>query len=293
MNNIIEIYNKIKTNKSTKIGSIIIFFYLLIALFAPFIAGVYNIEDPYIVKQHSFSPLPQKPSLKAPFGTTQNQYDIFYAMVWGTRLAFKISISVVLISMIIGIILGWLSGYYGKFLDELIMRFTDMILSIPSLVLAMVIAAILGPGIEKIIIAIAFVWWPSYARVFRSEILKIKSMDFITYPRVLNASSWWILKKHIIPNAIYNIIIMASLDIANVVLLASSLSFLGLGSPPGYSDWGQIISMSRNWIIQSFTNPVQYSHIVIIPSIFIFFFIYSFNLVADSFRDIFDPKQTR
>ncbi|MGC8729606.1 MAG: ABC transporter permease [Elusimicrobiales bacterium] len=293
MNSLKDIFKKLISNKQSKIGVFIISLYILVGIFAPFIAGKYNPNDPYISKQHSFSPIPQKPSLKAPFGTTQNQYDIFYSMVWGTRLAFKISVTVVVISALIGIIIGWLSGYYGGLTDELIMRFTDMILSIPSLVLAMVIASILGPGMEKIVIALAFVSWPSYARLFRSEILKIKSMDYIEYSRIIKANSFWILKKHIIPNAIYNLIIMASLDIANIVLMASSLSFLGLGSPQGYADWGQVISMSRNWIISSLSNPLEYAHIVIIPSAFIFFFVYGFNLIGDSFRDIFDPKQTR
>ncbi|MEF3280772.1 MAG: ABC transporter permease [Elusimicrobiota bacterium] len=284
-----EIIKKLLSNKQSTIGLIIISAYIIIAILAPLIAKPQNI-DPYITNQHGFSIEPQKPSSKAIFGTTQNQYDIFYAMVWGTRLAFKISIVVIIISFFIGIILGWISGYYGRWLDEIIMRFTDIVLSIPSLVLAMVIASVLGPGINKIIIALALVSWPSYARLFRSEILKIKSMDFVLYPKILGASSWWILKKHIIPNSVYTIVIMASLDIANVVLMASSLSFLGLGSPPGYSDWGQIISMSRNWIIQSFSNPAEYSHIVLIPSAFIFFFVLGFNLVGDAFRDIFDPR---
>ena len=289
----IELINKMRNNRGAFTGVIIILIYVMIAIFAPFIAGRSNPDDPYIAKQYSFSPVPQKPSFKAPFGTTQNQYDIFYSMVWGTRLAFKISLFVVLISFIIGIIIGWISGYYGRIIDEIIMRFTDMVLSIPSLVLAMVIASILGPGIEKIIIAIAFVSWPSYARLFRSEVLKIKSMDYITYSKIIGATPFWILRKHIMPNSIYNIIIMASLDIANIVLMASSLSFLGLGSPQGYCDWGQVISMSRNWIISSFSNPLEYSHIVIIPSVFIFTFVLGFNLIGEAFRDIFDPKQIK
>lgn len=291
--NKLNLIKKLFSNRQSALGIVIILFYILIAILSPQIAPPYNNNDPYIIKQHSFMPAPQKPSLKAPFGTTQNQYDIFYAMVWGTRLAFKISLIVVLISFLIGVIIGWISGYYGGILDEIMMRITDVFLSIPSLVFSMIIVAILGPGVEKVIIAISFVWWPSYARLFRGEILKIKSMDYITYSKVINAKAIWILRKHLIPNTIYNLIIMASLDIANVVLMASSLSFLGLGSPYGYSDWGQVIAMARNWIISSFTNPLEYSHIVIIPSLFIFFFVFAFNIVGESFRDIFDPKNIR
>ncbi|MBP7796135.1 MAG: ABC transporter permease [Elusimicrobiales bacterium] len=286
-----NLYSRIIKNRQATVGVAIILLYIIIAVFAPIIAGVSDTRDPYIAKQHSFSPVPEKPSSKAIFGTTQNQYDIFYSMIWGTRLAFKISVFVVMISLVIGVILGWLSGYYGGWVDDVIMRITDIVLSIPSLILAIVIASILGPGIDKIIAAIAFVSWPSYARLFRSEILKIKSMDFITYSKLAGASSWWIFKKHLIPNSIYSVIVIAALDISNIVLMASSLSFLGLGSPQGYSDWGEVISMSRNWIISSFSNPAAYWHIVVIPSAFMFFFVLAFNMVGDSFRDIFDPNR--
>jgi len=284
-----ELIKKLWKNKKTKYGLIILTVYIALALFAPLIAKPYRQDNPYIVKQHSFSPIPQKPSLKAPFGTTQNQYDIFYAMVWGTRLIFKITIKVILISLLIGLVLGGVSGYYGGLIDEVIMRFTDIILSVPSLILAIFVSAVLGPGIEKVVIAISFVWWPAYARIFRSEILKIKSMDFIKYSQMIGAGIFWIFRKHIIPNAIYNVMILASLDIANIVIIASSLSFLGLGSPPGYADWGQIISLSRNWLISGLSS-IEYSHIVLIPSVFIFLFVFSLNLITETLRDIFDPR---
>ncbi|MCX7641666.1 MAG: ABC transporter permease [Elusimicrobiales bacterium] len=287
MNNFIE---KIFSHKSAKFGVSIIILYVLIAVISPIIAPPYKESDPYIVKQHGFEIKPQKPSSKYLFGTTQNQYDIFYAMVWGTRLAFKISIAVVVISFLIGIILGGISGYYGGVIDEIIMRFTDIILSIPSLVLAMIVAVVLGPGIENVVVAVTCVWWPSYARMFRSEVLKIRNSDYVIYSKISGGNTFWIFRKHILPNSIYPIIIMASLDIANVVLLASSLSFLGIGSPPGYADWGQMISMSRNWIVSSFSNPLSYAHTVVIPSLFIFFFVFGFNLVGESARDILDPK---
>lgn len=293
MNSLKEIYLKLISNKASKYGILIIIVYVMIAVFAPYIAKPSNPRDPYIVKQHGYSPKPEKPSKKAMFGTTQNQYDIFYAMVWGTRLAFKISIIAVFISFMIGLILGWISGYYGGIIDEIIMRITDIVLSIPSLVLAIVIVAILGQGIEKLITAITLVSWPGYARLFRSEVLKLKSMDFITASKISGANAFWILRKHIIPNAIYTMVIMATLDIANIVLMAASLGFLGLGSPQGYADWGQIISMSRNWIIASAYSPLEYWHTVFIPFVFIFMFILAFNMVGDSFRDIFDPKNIR
>lgn len=284
-----DILRRIWSHTSARIGLIIVIFYILIAVFAPFLAKPYKVSDPYIVKQHGFEIQPKKPSLKYPFGTTQNQYDIFYAMVWGTRLAFKISIVVVFISFIIGVFIGGIAGYYGGVVDEILMRFTDVIISLPSLVLAMVVATVLGPGIENLIIAITLVWWPSYARMFRGEVLKIKNADYINYAKVAGGGTFWIFKKHIIPNAIYTVIILSSLDIANVVLIASSLSFLGIGSPPGYADWGQVISISRNWIISSLSDPFSYLHTIAIPSLFIFFFVLGFNLIGEAVRDIVDP----
>lgn len=285
----IDIFKKIFSNKMSQIGFVIVIFYILVALLAPVIAPPQN-SDPYVVKQHGFEVQPKKPSFKYIFGTTQNQYDIFYAMVWGTRLAFRISIIVVFVSFITGVIIGGIAGYMGGIYDEILMRLTDVIISVPSLVLAMIVATVLGPGIENIIIAVSCVWWPNYARLFRSEVLRIKNSDFITYSRISGGTTLWIFLKHIIPNSIYTVIVMASLDIANVVLIASSLSFLGIGSPQGYSDWGQIIAMSRNWIVSSFSDPFSYLHTIFIPSAFIFFFVLGFNLIGESVRDIFDPK---
>lgn len=285
-----EFLKRIFIHKSAKVGFIIVILYVLVAILAPFIAKPYKESDPYIVKQHGFEVQPKKPSFMYPFGTTQNQYDIFYAMVWGTRLAFKMSIIVVFISLLVGIIIGGISGYYGGIFDEILMRFTDIIISIPSLVLAMIVATVLGPGIENMVIAVTLVWWPSYARMFRSEVLKIRNADYINYSKISGANTLWIFRKHILPNSIYTVIIMASLDIANVVLIASSLSFLGIGSPPGYADWGQIISMSRNWIISSFSDPLLYAHTIIIPSTFIFLFVLGFNLIGEAARDILDPR---
>lgn len=284
-----DVLKKILSNKKARFGFAIILFYLFCALFSPILAKPQS-HDPYIVRQHGFDIEPKRPSFQYPFGTTQNQYDIFYAMIWGTRLAFKIGIFVIVISFFIGVILGGISGYFGGIIDEIIMRFTDVVMSIPSIVLAMVIAVVLGPGIERMIIAISLVWWPSYARMFRSEVLRIKNADFVFYSKICGAGFWWIFTKHIIPNTLFTVIVLASLDIANVVLMASSLSFLGIGSPPGYADWGQIISMSRNWITQGFSKPLLYAHTIVIPSTFIFIFVLGFNLLGEALRDIFDPK---
>lgn len=281
---------RFKKNKTSIFGIGIVLFFVIVAIIAPWISNPVS-DNPYQIPQHGYSLEPKPPDTNLIFGTTEQQYDLFYGIVWGTRTAFKIGITVVAISLIIGIILGGIAGFYGSWIDEIVMRFTDIILAFPGIVLAVVIVAMLGPGIEKVAIAIAMVSWPSYARLFRGDVMSVKRLDFVTASKSLGAGDFWIFRKHILPNSIYPVIIVASLDIGSIVLTAAALSFLGLGSPAGYADWGQLIAMSRNWILGTAGNPFAYWHTLLIPGIAIFLFVLGWNLIGDAFRDILDPRQ--
>jgi len=215
-----DFFRRICENKSSLVGAIIICCFILVAAFAPVISRPHS-QNPYLLPQYGYSPEPQPPSKRHIFGTTQDQYDLFHAIVWGTRTAFKIGIVVVGISLALGVILGILSGYYGGWIDETIMRFTDIILSLPGLVLAVVIVCMLGPGIEKVIIAIAAVSWPGYARLMRGDVMVIKNNDFVSAAKIMGASDLWIFTKHILPNSIYPLVIVGSLDIGAIVLTAA------------------------------------------------------------------------
>jgi len=275
-------------------GIIILLIFVIVAVFAPLIAPPpEGHRDAYQIPRDGYSPIPQPPSGEHYFGTTEGQYDIFYGVVWGARSAFKVGLAVIGIVLAIGIVLGSLAGYFGGIVDEIIMRVTDIFLAFPALILAMAITAALGPSLRSVLIAITVVSWPAYARLIRGDILAIREEDYVEAARGVGASHFRIIGRHILPNSIYPALIMASLDIGAVVLAAAALSFLGLGVPEGYADWGQMIQFSRNWIVGPPGNPLAYWYTVTIPGLFILFFVLGWNLLGDAFRDILDPRLAR
>jgi len=279
-------------NPLTIIGLVIIILFALIAVFAPLIAPPQG-SDPYRIPHTGWKMAPSPPSDLHPLGTLEQQYDIFYGVVWGTRLAFRIGVVVVFANLLIGIILGALAGYYGGITDEIIMRITDMFYAIPFLVAAMALVVAIGRGLKAVIIVLIILGWPTYTRVIRGEILVLREKDYILAARAGGASSLRIIFKHILPNSIYSVLIIASMNIGTVVLTAAALSFLGLGSETGYADWGQMVAMSRNWIVGPADNRLAYWYVVIIPGFVIAMFVLGWNLLGDAARDVFDPKMRR
>ena len=285
---------QLKKNPLSIIGVAILITFIIIAILAPFIApppeGHY---DRYMIPRDGFSPTPQPPSEEHIFGTTEGQYDIFYGVIWGTRSAFQVGLIVIGVVLVIGILLGSLSGYFGGIIDEIIMRITDIFMAFPALILAMAITVALGPSLKSVMLALITVSWPPYARLIRGDILVVREEDYVEASRGIGSSHLRIITRHILPNSIYPTLIMASLDIGAVVLAAAALSFLGLGAPEGYADWGQMINFSRNWIVGPPGDPLAYWYTVTIPGIFIFLFVMGWNLLGDSFRDILDPRLAR
>ena len=281
-------------NPLSLIGIIVIVFFVILAIFAPLIAPVpEGHRDPYMIPRDGYSATPQPPNEEHIFGTTEGQYDIFYGVIWGTRSAFRVGLVVIGIVVAIGIVLGSLAGYFGGLLDEIIMRITDIFLAFPALILAMAIVAAIGPSLRSVMIALIVVSWPSYARLIRGDILQVREEDYIEASRGLGASSGRVIIRHALPNSIYPTLVMASLDIGAVVLAAAALSFLGLGAPEGYADWGQLTSFARNWIVGPPGNSLKYWYAVTIPGRFILFFVLGWNLLGDAFRDILDPRLAR
>jgi peptide/nickel transport system permease protein len=275
-------------------GIIIIVIFVIIAIFAPLIAPTpAGHLDAYMIPRDGYFAQPQPPSAEHIFGTTQGQYDIFYGVIWGTRSAFRVALVVIGITLVIGIVLGSLAGYFGGLLDEVIMRITDIFLAFPALILAMAIVTAIGPSLKSVMIALSAVWWPAYARLIRGDILQVREEDYVEAARGLGASSRSVIVRHVLPNAIYPTLIMASLDIGAVVLSAAGLSFLGLGAPEGYADWGQMTEFARNWMVGPPGDPFKYWYAVITPGVFILFFVMGFNLLGDAFRDVFDPRLAR
>ncbi len=288
-----KVWSALKRKPMSLIGFALIGFFVAVAVAAPVLAPPEpGARDVYQIPQDGYSPDPVRPTPEHIFGTTEQQYDLYYGMVWGTRTAFRVALSVVTIALFIGILMGAAAGFYGGWVDEVIMRFTDVMLAFPDLVLAVVIVSVRGPGLGNVMIAVTVVSWPAYARLLRGEVLSLKERDFVAAARALGASDFRILFRHIIPNAIYPLLVVASLSMGRLVITAAALSFLGLGAPAGYADWGQLISLSRNWILGSSGNPLEFWHTVFIPGFTIFLFVLGWNLLGDAVRDILDPRQS-
>jgi peptide/nickel transport system permease protein len=280
------------SNPLSVIGLCLIVMFGIVAILAPVICPP-KYPDPYRIPHTGFRIEPSPPSVAHPLGTTQQQYDMLYGLVWGTRSAFKIGVLVVAANLLIGVLLGAIAGYFGGTVDEVIMLVTDIFYAIPFLIMAMAMVVAIGRGLKAVIIVLIILEWPSYTRVLRSDILVTRSKDFIQAARASGASHLRIIFTHILPNAMYSVLILASLNIGTTILTAASLSFLGLGSETGTADWGQIVSLCRNWIVGAPGNRFAYWYTVFIPGFVISLFVLGWNLLGDAVRDVFDPKMRR
>jgi len=281
---------KFMSNPLGVIGLLLLVFFLVVAIIAPVLAPPAWEGEPYRIPRDGFSPTPKPPNDEHPFGTTEGQYDIYYGLIWGTRSAWIISLIVVGCSATIGIVVGSISAFYGGLVDEVIMRVTDIFYAFPFLVGAMVLTTILGRGLDNVMIALIALGWMGYARLIRGDILKIRESEYVLAARAAGAGSLRLLARHILPNAIWPVTVQATMAMGSIVITAAALSFLGVGAPLGYADWGQLISYSRNWVIGFQGNPLAYWYVVIYPSVAITLFCLSWNLVGDALRDILDPR---
>jgi peptide/nickel transport system permease protein len=271
-------------------GLVLLVFFMVVGLLAPVLAPPARPSEPYRIPRDGYSSMPKPPSAEHPFGTAEGQFDIYYGIIWGTRTAWRVSLIVVGCSAAIGIFLGSISAFYGGILDEILMRFTDIFYAFPFLVAAMVLTSILGRGLTNVMIALVFFGWMGYARLIRSDILRLRDADYVQAARAAGAGTLRLLLRHILPNAIWPVVVQASMSMGSIVITAAALSFLGVGAPLGYADWGQLISYARNWILGLYGNPLAYWYVVIYPSVAITLFCLSWNLVGDALRDILDPR---
>jgi len=269
----------LKKNALTKFALYAVIILSLIAIFVP----IFLPEDVHVNQDANPAEKLLSPSLEHPFGTDELGRDIFKRVAIGTRISLRTAVLAVGVAIIIGVPIGAVAGYFGGFIDEILMRFTDIFLGFPSLLLAIVISAFLGPNLNNATLAIALSWWPWYTRIVRGQAVSLKERQFVKASQALGAPSGSIIIKHIIPNCIAPIIVQASMDIGGVILTIASLSFLGLGAQAPIPEWGLMVSTSRNY----FLNAWWYS---IFPGLAIFFTVLIFNLLGDGLREILDPK---
>ena len=226
------------------------------------------------------------PNIKHIFGTDQFGRDIFTRIVYGTRVSFLVSISSVTISILFGVTIGLIGGFFGGWIDNLLMRTMDVVFTFPAMLLAIFIMAILGETIINVIVAIGIIYTPQFARVTRAAVLSVKSMDYIQAAVALGISQFKIITKHILRNILASVIVQTSLTLSLAILLESALSFLGLGVQPPAPSWGNMLSKSREFmIIAPWT--------ALFPGLAIVVLVLGFNLLGDGLRDILDPKLRR
>lgn len=259
------------------IGVSLLTFWIIVAIFAPLLAP--------------HSPLTQEATILVPpnhahlFGTDQVGRDILSRVIYGARVTLPLSLLLVVLSMGVGSAIGAIAGYFGGAIDSILMRFTDMVLAFPGIILAMAVAAALGPQLRNAVIAVVIVSWPTYARVVRGMILSSKNSEYVTASRLLGSSTWRTLIVDLRPNISGTVIVLGALQAGDAVLTLSGLSFLGLGAQPPSAEWGAMVSSGANnfdkWWVGVF------------PGLAILTTVLAFNFIGDTLRDVLDPRTAK
>lgn len=270
---------KLKKNKLTMVGAVILGVIILAAVFAPVLTP-YNPNMIDAVNKF------QGPSWSHWFGTDEVGRDIFTRILYGARLSLGLGIVAILIAAGIGLVIGTISGYFGGMIDQAIMRTMDMVLAFPTLILAMALAAALGPSIQNAMIAIALVKIPVYVRLARSETLSLRESLFVKSAQTFGIRPFRIIRKHIMPNSVSPVIIQGTLDVGDAILLIATLGFLGLGAQPPAPEWGAMISIGWKYLLDFWWYPT-------FPCLFLFLSAGALNLIGDGVRDVLDPRSSR
>lgn len=271
-----SMWDALRKNKAALFGLFVIIVLIIIAIIGPYIT-------PYDPNEQILLDKSQTPSSAHWFGTDNLGRDIFSRVIVGTRVSLFVGVSAVAFSLVLGTVFGSIAGYFGGKIDAFIMRIMDIMLSIPSILLAVTLMAALGKGLDKAIIAIGVVSIPEYARIIRSSILSVKENDYVAAAKVLGNSNSRIIFHHILPNVLSSIVVRATLGISTAILDTAALGFLGLGVQPPIAEWGDMLGRVRSMVL-------VYPHMLIFPGLAITLAVLAFNLFGDGLRDALDPK---
>lgn len=261
------------------IGFAIVAFMVIVATCAPIIAPY----DPYDASVAKLEEGREPPSKLHWFGTDTFGRDLLSSIIYGARISLSIGIITTFISALLGLVLGSIAGYFGKRIDELIMRITDITFAFPGLLLAIALSAVLGPALRNVVIALSITGWAGYTRLIRGQILSLKELEYIQASKSMGAKNLRIITRHIWPNIANPLIVQMTFGVAGVIIGESSLSFLGLGAPLGTPSWGGMLNEGRRALL---TSP----YLSIFPGIAIMLTIIGFNFLGDSLRDMLDPQ---
>ncbi len=277
-----ELTASLLKNPTTVVGLVIIVLLIGMAVFAPLLREP-NTPDPYQMPRDWDAIAVPPGSPGHPLGTTNVGGDVLYGIIWGARTSLRLSLIVVSLTVLIGVTVGSIAGFRGGRVDEYLMRIVDVFLSIPELIFALAIAAVLGPSFRNIILALAVVFWVKYARIMRAQIIHVKENEYVDAARVIGDSRWRIYLKDVFPNSITPVVVQATLDMGNIVLVGATLSFIGL-SEAGIAEWGVLVSEGQagisagRWWASTF------------PGLMVFLWALAFNLFGDGLRDVLDPR---
>lgn len=313
---------KILRSPASMTGLFILLAFTVIAIRAPSIAPVpENSYDAQLIPKAGFGRSPEPPNEDHIMGTTAGSYDIFYGVIWGTRTAFRIGLGIALCTSIIGLIIGSIAGFFGGWIDEIIMRITEIFQAVPFILAAIIMTSVLqfvyerGEGgilqmISQLLafltfghnvldpvtstklpflfamVAIIMFGWMEVARVIRANILAVKNSEYAQAAQTMGAKKFRILFRHLVPNAIFPLLVIAPMNVGSYVLTFATLSFLGLGVQEGYADWGQMLNLARPWLL----TLADYYYIAVYPGAAIILFVLAWSLIGDGLRDVFDPR---
>jgi peptide/nickel transport system permease protein len=271
-----EIRTRFLANKLAVFGLILVVLLFLTAIFAPLLAPF----DPY---QQNLANTQANPSGDHLFGTDPLGRDQLSRIIYGSRIAVIVGLSSILLATVIGVVLGALAGFFGKWRDSLIMRVADVFFAFPLLIGAIVIILLMGRGVLPVVLALAIFSWATIARLLRSSILSVREMEYVQAARALGASTWRILTRHVLPNSLAPVLVFATFSVGTAIVAEASLSFLGVGVPPDMPEWGNMISTGRQFV------GVK-DYLWVFPSLAVVFTVLGFVFVGDGLRDALDPK---
>jgi peptide/nickel transport system permease protein len=271
-------FRRLIKDKLALLGLVVVILIILVGIFAPYIMP----NDPTkVLLDQRLAPS----SVEYPLGTDHLGRCLLSRLIYGTRISLSTAAIALLLILLISIPVGTIAGYLGGWVDNLLMRLCDILLAFPSLILALVIAGMLGPGLLNVLMAISLVGWVGYARVIRGLVLSVKEKEYVMAARACGTPEWAIVIRHILPNVISPVIVLATLDIGSIVLSISGLSFLGLGAQPPTPEWGSMLNDGRPYMQVA-------SQLMVYPGIAIMTVVFAFNLLGDGLRDALDPRGT-
>lgn len=271
-----RVWAKFKTNRSALCGGIVVMFFILVAVLGP----LFPLADPTLT---SWSAIRQPPSAMHWLGTDELGRDIFSRMIYGAGASLQAGVVSVLIAVALGLPLGMFAGYFGGWTDQAIARITDALLAMPFLILAIALAAFLGPSLNNAMIAIGLSAMPIFIRLTRGQVMSVKTEEYVDAARAIGLSHLRIMIRYILPNIFAPVLVQATLTIATAIIAEASLSFLGLGQQPPAPSWGSMLATAKNFLTQA-------PHMAVWPGLAIFMVVMGFNLLGDGLRDALDPR---